>query len=286
MDMTYNDKRMTIRGLKHFSLAQILESGQTFRWCKKDGGFAGVALGRAVYAVQDGDVLTLHGVDESCGDAFVRYFDLGRDYGAIKALWTYDDFLCAGMAYAHGMRVLRQPPFETLISFIISANNNIKRITGIVERLCQRFGQPVGGGFAFPTADVLASLDEADVTACGAGYRAKHIIGAAKMVADGFDLDAAADMPYAMARSALTALPGVGPKVAECVALYALGFMQAFPADVWMRRVLCEVYGYDGKNDRQLCAFIDEKFGAYAGIAQQYMFHYARTCAGALPCRK
>ena len=98
------------------------------------------------------------------------------------------------------------------------------------------------------------------------------------MVADGFDLNAITDMPYTMARRALTALPGVGPKVAECVALYGMGFLQAFPADVWMNRVLCEVYGYGGKNDRQLRVFIDDKFGEYAGIAQQYMFHYARTC--------
>jgi N-glycosylase/DNA lyase len=276
MQITYQDNSMTVCGLQHFSLAQILCSGQTFRWRPQGDGFIGVALGQLVYAEQSGDVLALHGVDESAGAGFIRYFDLERDYGAIKT--TYEDhaFLSDSMAYAHGMRVLRQPPFETLISFIISANNNVPRIMGIVERLCCRFGLPMDGGHAFPTPDMLAALSEADVAACGAGYRARHIIGAAKMVADGFSLDAVAGMPYLEARQALTELPGVGLKVADCVALYALGFLQAFPADVWMKRVLCEVYGYCGKNDKQLRAFVDAQFGDLAGIAQQYMFHYAR----------
>ncbi len=276
MDIVYHDNCMRIHGIPHFSLAQILCSGQTFRWRPQGDGFAGVAQGRPVYAAQSGDVLTLHGVDEGTGAGFIRYFDLNRDYGAIKAQYADNAFLRDSMTFAHGMRVLRQPPFETLISFIISANNNVPRIMGIVERLCVRFGQPVGDGYAFPTPETLAALSEADVTACGAGYRARHIIGAAKMVAEGFNLDAVADMPYLAARQALTTLPGVGLKVADCVALYALGFLQAFPADVWMKRVLCEVYRYGGKNDKQLRAFVDERFGDLAGIAQQYMFHYAR----------
>ena len=167
MDITYNGNCMTIRGITDFSLAQILQSGQAFRWRPQGDGFAGVALDRVVYAAQDGDTLTLHGVDESAGTEFIRYFDLERDYGAIKATWAHDDFMCNSMAYAYGMRVLRQPPFETLISFIISANNNVKRIMGIVDRLCQRLGQPDGDSFAFPTVDILASLSEDDVMACG-----------------------------------------------------------------------------------------------------------------------
>ena len=276
MYITYDNNCMTVHDLRHFSLAHILCSGQTFRWRPQGDGFAGVALGRSVYAVQSGDVLTLHGIDESMGADFIRYFDLDRDYGAIKTAYAHDVFVHESMTFAHGMRVLRQPPFETLISFIISANNNVPRIMGIVDRLCVGFGQPIGDGYAFPSPEALAALCEADVTACGAGYRARYIIGAAKMVADGFSLDAVAELPYLEARQALTALPGVGLKVADCVALYALGFLQAFPADVWMKRVLCEVYGYSGKSDKQMRAFVDERFGDLAGIAQQYMFHYAR----------
>jgi len=282
MDITHQDNRMTIRSIEHFSLEQCLTCGQAFRWKKKDGGYAGVALGRAVFAQQDGDALILVGVDEPAGPGFIRYFDLQRDYGAIKQSFADDPFLAQGMAYAHGMRVLRQPVFETLISFIISANNNVKRITGIVNKLCRLFGDPIGDEFDFPTAERLASLDEEDLKACGAGYRARYIIDTAGMVADGFDLDGIADMDFEQARQMLTAFAGVGLKVADCVALYALGFLQAFPADVWMSRVLCGAYGYKGKNDKQMRAFVDETFGKHAGIAQQFLFHYARNNQEAL----
>jgi N-glycosylase/DNA lyase len=265
-----------ISGLSDFSLAECLTSGQTFRWQPQGAGFCGVALGRAVYAEQRGDALLLSGVGIKDADAFVRYFDLERDYGAVKAAYAGDPFLREGMGYAPGMRVLRQPHFETLISFIISANNNLRRIMGIVERLCARCGAPIEGGFDFPTPGALAALGEDALREIGAGYRARFIAAAARAVAEGFSLDDVARMPYEEARQTLAKLPGVGLKVADCVALYGMGFTQAFPADVWMRRVLCGVYGYRGKNDKQLRAFVDDTFGECAGLAQQYLFHYAR----------
>jgi N-glycosylase/DNA lyase len=229
-----------------------------------------------VYAEQQGDTLTLSGIGEGDADAFIRYFDLERDYGAIKSMYAHDPFLCEGMAYAPGMRVLNQPPFETLISFIISANNNVKRISRIIETICERYGAPLEGGYDFPSPEALACLTADELKTCGTGYRAEFISSSARAVADGFDLEAIRAMPYEQARKELTKLPGAGLKVADCVCLYALGFAQSFPADVWMRRVLCGVYGYRGKNDQSMRAFVDEKFGAYAGLAQQYLFHYAR----------
>ena len=276
MDIRYECEQLNIRNITDFSLADCLACGQAFRWRPQGNGFSGVALGRAIYAEQSGDTLTLQGVGEGDADAFTRYFDLTRDYGAVKVMYCGDPFIREGMAYAPGMRVLNQPPFETLISFIVSANNNVKRISGIVETLCARFGAPVEGGCDFPKPEVLASLSEDELKACGAGYRARYIIGAARAVADGFDLETLRSMQFEQARQELAKLPGVGLKVADCVCLYSLGFAQAFPADVWMRRVLCGVYGYGGKNDKQMRAFVDERFGAYAGLAQQYLFHYAR----------
>ena len=273
----YWRNRMIIDETEHFSLPQCLCCGQTFRWKSQDGGFFGVVLGREVFAEQSGDRITLDGVSENAGPAFVRYFDLERDYGAIKKLYANDSFLCRGMDFAHGMRVLRQPPFETLISFIVSANNNVARISRIINTMCERYGERIGRGYDFPSPDTLAALNARDLEACGAGYRAAYIVSAAKMVASGFALDALADMPYCEARQKLMTLSGVGPKVADCVALYALGFTESFPADVWMRRVLSGVYGFRGKNDAQLRAFVDRTFGATAGIAQQYLFHYARN---------
>ena len=277
MDTTYQNNTMTIHGLKHFSLEQCLTCGQAFRWRPQGTGFSGVALGRAVYAEQDGDTLVLRGVDESAGADFVRYFDLERDYGAIKETYANDAYMCKGMTYASGMRVLNQPAFETLISFIISANNNVGRISRIVDMLCERYGDRIDDGYDFPKADALALLDPCDIQACGAGYRARYIAETARMVADGFDLESLKQRPYLEARHTLTLFPGVGTKVADCVALYSLGFAEAFPADVWMKRVLHKLYQYEGKNDKQMRCFIDEKFGAHAGIAQQYLFHYARS---------
>lgn len=276
MEIARHENGIIITGISDFSLVECLTSGQTFRWQPRGAGFFGVALGRAVYAEQRGDALVLTGVGTEDAGAFVRYFDFERDYGAIKASYMHDPFLCEGMGYAPGMRVLRQPHFETLISFIISANNNVKRIMGIVERLCVRCGAPIEGGFDFPTPEALAALGEEALRDCGAGYRARYIVEAARAVAEGFSLDEVARMPYEQARQALVKLPGVGLKVADCAALYSMGFTRSFPADVWMRRVLCGVYGYRGKNDKQLRAFVDERFGEYAGLAQQYLFHYAR----------
>ena len=276
MELQYDHGQLIIRGITDFSLSQCLTSGQVFRWKLRGEGFSGVTLGRAVYAEQQGDTLILQGVGEEEADAFIDYFDLRRDYGAVKAMYAADPFLREGMEYAPGMRVLKQPPFETLISFIISANNNVKRIMGIIETLCATYGTPIEGGYNFPTPEALAALSEDALKGCGAGYRARYIIGTARTIAEGFDLDAVSRMPFEQVRQALAKLPGVGLKVADCVALYSLGFAQAFPADVWMRRVLCGVYGYSGKNDKEMRAFVDEKFGALAGLAQQYLFHYAR----------
>ena len=276
MDITFGSDSVTFDNLTAFSLPQCLCCGQTFRWKPKDSGFFGIALGRAVYAEQNGQRLTLHGVPRRAAADFARYFDLERDYAAIQQSYINDPFLTEGIRYAQGLRVLRQPYFETLISFIISANNNVGRISRIVETLCERYGEPVTGGFDFPRPERLAALTTDELKTCGTGYRAGYIIGTAKMVCEGFDLNGVAAMPYEQAREALTALPGVGLKVADCVALYGMGFLSAFPLDVWMKRVICGVYHYSGKNDNDLRRFVDTTFGEHAGIAQQYLFHYAR----------
>jgi N-glycosylase/DNA lyase len=276
MNVSFDSGQLTISSISDFSLEQCLCCGQAFRWKTEGEGFRAVALGRSVYAEQHGDTLALQGVDEYAAGDFIRYFDLKRDYGAIKEAYAADPFLRGGMEYAGGIRVLRQPPFETLISFIISQNNNVKRISGIIERLCERYGEPLGGGYDFPVPEALARCCPKDFEELGAGYRASYIAGAASMVAQGFDLEGLASLPYEQAREMLQTLPGVGPKVADCVALYSLGFTQAFPADVWMKRVLKCVYGFSG-NDKQMRAFVDKKFGLNAGLAQQYLFHYARN---------
>ena len=275
MNIEYANGNMYINDVQDFDLSQILQCGQSFRWKQATDGFDGVALSKKVRAEQNGDSVIIYGAEQ--GEGWEEYFDLGRDYSAIKKQYSKDKYLNEGMSFAQGIRVLNQPLFETLISFIISANNNVKRIMGIVERISEKYGERIGeDAYDFPTAAALANADEEGLKQCGAGYRAPYIIKTARMIESGFPLGSLKTMPYEQARLTLTELCGVGMKVADCVCLYSLGFSQAFPHDVWMNKVLCGVYGYKGKNDKDMRAFVDTQFGENAGIAQQYLFHYAR----------
>jgi N-glycosylase/DNA lyase len=270
-----------IQNLEHFDPETTLFSGQAFRWRKEGGAYRGVAHAKVVeLSVKDGEALLYPVTEAEYRRIWEHYFDLKRDYGALMGDFKGDAILRDGMDFASGMRVLNQEPFETLISFIISANNNIARITGIVERLSGRFGERLEYGgkeyFAFPEPEALANAAPGEIAACGAGYRAPYIQDAARAVAGGFDLAAVRQLPYEEAKARLGTLKGVGPKVADCILLYSLGFAEAFPLDVWMKRVVYNLYGFREKSEKELRAFIAEKFGKNAGIAQQYLFHYTR----------
>lgn len=257
-------------------LSKTLFCGQAFRWERREEGYFGVARSRALSVEESREGVLLRGVDRQEYEAMWRdYFDLSRDYDAVNARYLSDPVLKQGMEYASGIRVLNQEPFETLISFIISANNNIGRITGIIKRLCALAGEEIAREvYAFPDACAIARLSESDLTGIGAGYRAPYILKSARMAAEGCDISALSALPYEEAIERLLRFPGVGRKVADCVALFSLGFTQAFPLDVWMKRVLAELYGVSEAGEVRRC--IDERFGEYAGIAQQYLFYYAR----------
>jgi len=266
----------------HINLHNTLQSGQAFRWRANDEGFFGVVNGHLITAKNDRADLIF---EDMGADFFTQhmahYFDLVTDYQAVLNGFGDDDILKASLSFAPGIRVLNQDPFETLISFIISANNNLPRIQSIVQRISVQFGQTFQAKgerwFAFPTPERLGEASEQALLNCGAGYRARYIIGAASMVNQGFSLEALKKTPYLDARKALTALPGVGTKVADCVLLYALGFKQAFPMDVWVKRVVHEIYGFESQKDEDVRAFAKKHFGAYAGIAQQYLFYYVKA---------
>jgi len=281
MRITYSDGGATLHGACDFNAEHTFECGQCFRFERTENGYEGVALGGylRVEKAEDG-VFIYPCTPEEYEGKWRNYFDFDRDYGC---LFTEGDAACGALGEslkcARGLRILNQPPFETLISFIISANNNVGRIRGIIRRLCERYGGTLNFEgrtfYDFPTPAALAGAEESGIAACGAGYRAPYIKNAARAVADGFDLAALRDMPYGDAKRALMALPGVGPKVADCVLLFALGHTRAFPADVWIKRALKDHYGFKG-NDRQTAAFALERFGAHAGIAQQYLFYWIK----------
>ena len=265
------------------SLEASCRCGQCFRWRPGAGGcWQGIVQGRAVTAKTEGGQLFLAPARPEEGEFWGDYFDLGRDYRALEARMAADARLRPALPAGHGIHIFHQEPFETLISFIISANNNIPRIQGIIERLCARWGEKIGpDAYAFPAPQALASRRESELREIGAGYRAPFILGSARRILEGFDLEHLRQATLEETRRALRTLPGVGPKVADCVALFGLGHMEAFPMDVWMKRAMRQLFfqGAAAPTEKELRHVLSE-LGTEAGIIQQYIFHYARKNAG------
>ena len=254
----------------------LLESGQVFHWAATERGICGVSGGRfARLEERDG------GYALRCeeGDrAFWRnYFDLGRDYGALLGACAHP-LAARAVSLLPGLRVLNQPPWEALVAFILSANNNVARIRRLVLGLCGALGEPAGdsGMKGFPTPERLAEAGEAALRNLGCGYRAPYLIGAARMVADGFPLDSLRGLPYEEALKLLVQLPGVGEKVADCALLFGCGHASAFPVDVWVERLMRGWFRVEAKNRREIGAAGRAMFGPEAGRLQQYLFHCAR----------
>lgn len=270
-----------LSGVKHFNIVDTFECGQCFRWDRQeDGSYIGVAKGRVLSISQQGTDVFLRGATiEDYKTIWERYFDLARDYGKIQKVLSCDKVLKRAIEFGGGIRILAQDPFEVLISFIISANNHIPRIKQIIFRLCESYGEPIEFEgrryYSFPTPETIAELSLEDLKILRAGYRDKYILEAAKMVASGsLDLGKLYSMPYHKAKAELMKVKGVGEKVANCILLYGFGRHEAFPVDVWVRRMAAQYYGACSKADidRVLC----ERFGLFGGFAQQYLFYYAR----------
>ena len=256
---------------------ETFASGQTFAFAPNGGGYWGVVDNRPAWADDGQKLIRCRAEDE----AFWRgYFEPDKDYSDILAPFLESDPALAACVKAFaGIRILRQPVWEALCAFIISANNHQRRIESIYRKLSARFGrQIIWGGrsfYGFPSPEALAGADEQALRESGLGYRAPYMATTAGMVAAGFSLDLDA-MEYGDALKHLTKLSGVGEKVADCVLLFASRHTVAFPVDVWMERVLKAHYGFEGsraamKKEAQL------RFGDYAGLLQQYLFHGART---------
>ncbi len=265
------DNGIKISGVNDLDLAQTLDCGQSFRWIEQeDGSFKGVAYGRYVTVKLCGsDLYIYNATKEDFKNIWFNYFDFGLDYGKIRdEISKIHPVLNEAAKYAPGIRILRQEPYETLCTFIISQNNNIKRIKGIVQRLCENFGNEIEENiFAFPTAEKIAELTENDLAVLRAGFRNRYIIDAAQKVAGGdVDLEKCRTADYEDARKELMKITGVGVKVADCTLLFGMHRIEAFPIDVWMKRAMEKLFpGMNG-----------DDFGRYAGIAQQYIFHYSR----------
>ncbi len=260
------------------NLERTFQCGQAFRWAlTDDGGCVGVAGRYRVTVRVTADGLTITPCDEAAFEGFWRrYLDLERDYNTLEERLAADPVLTPVVAGCRGMRLLNQPVWECLTSFLLSSNNNVRRISGIVERLCASLGEDCDGWYAFPTPRAMLEAGEEALRACGAGYRAAYLWRAAREVCAGFPVEELPRMGYGRAKEQLMTLHGVGEKVADCVLLFSCGYGQAFPVDVWVARAMAKHYPQSGGTAAAQRAFALEHFGDLAGLAQQLLFHYER----------
>jgi N-glycosylase/DNA lyase len=270
-----------------YALDATMNSGQVFAWEHTRAGWTGVVRGRWVRLTATPEGLRAETALPQRDWAWLRHF-LQSDVDLASVLATFpadDEQLQSAVTACRGLRLLRQDPWECLAGFILSSTKQIVQIRQIVRGLCQRYGEPVAvpagvsEAAAFPTAQRLATLTEADLRACRMGFRAPYLLTAARRVASGeMNLAALGNLPLDAARDELLTLPGVGEKIADCVLLFAYGFPAAFPIDVWVRRALRDCY-FRGRPVRpeRLREFATRHFGSHAGYAQQYLFHHIRT---------
>lgn len=273
-------QRLTLRVRRPYHLLRTLSCGQTFRWRRDAAGATGIFRGRTVRLEQMRGVIIVEGLDSAGAASLERYLGLDQPLGPIERELARDPILRRILSQTSGIAILRQDPWECLVSFIISAFNNIPKIEMTLDRLAARFGRPVpGSGYAFPHASVLAAASERALRRCVLGYRAPYVRAVARLVSSGaFDPEAPFALPYDAARRLLLSLPGVGEKVADCVLLFAYGKGDAFPVDVWVKRAV-ERWYFRGRAqpDRRIREFARSRFGALAGYAQQHLFVAART---------
>jgi N-glycosylase/DNA lyase len=271
---------------RDYELAATLSSGQAFRWRPRDGAWEGVIGPRWVRLRQrDGGVEAETAAPVSDWTWLMDYLQSDLDLGSILLTFPNDAAMRASVAACRGLRLLRQEPWECLASFILSSTKQIVQIEQIVALLCARFGAPlaVPAGHepvhAFPSADRLAAASEAELRACKMGFRAPNLLATARRVAGGeLNLRGLQSRSVHEARAALVDLPGVGEKIANCVLLFAYGFQQAFPVDVWVRKVIRQYYfPKRPPTPQRLRRFVGTYFGPNAGYAQQYLFHFVRT---------
>ena len=284
------EQKYKIENIDSFELADIFDCGQCFRWNKQnDGSYTGVFKNNVLNVQKQRETVIFKGICNGDIEETVRdYFDLDRDYEDIKKqLSKIDENVKTSVEYGKGIRILNQDLWETIISFIISANNNIPRIKGIIERLSKAYGKEIDWNgnkyYTFPTAEELKDVSVEDFRKLGTGFRDIRLYETTHMILDGkVNLEQLQNNPNTIeVREQLLSLSGVGPKVADCILLFStLKRFEVFPIDVWVRRVMNELYiknpDENKVNKKEIEKLAKEKFGNLAGIAQQYLFYWKR----------
>ena len=275
-----------LANVEDFDVEQTLSCGQCFRWEKEvDGSFTGIAFGKVLNIKKTGEgVFLLSNSNLAEFDAIWRkYFDFDRDYGKIKSILSKDDeIMRKAVAFGGGIRLLNQDPWEILISYIISANNSIPNISRIIKKLSEKYGNVLlyrgKTYYSFPSVNQLLGENVEALKECRAGFRCKYIAAAIELAKNGqIDFAQMGKMNYEKAKQELMKIPGVGPKVADCIALFSLGKYDAYPVDVWVKRVTEDFYLKKDSKLTEIAEFAKKKFGSYAGFAQEYLFYYVRN---------
>lgn len=276
---------LILENISDFNAKHIFECGQCFRWIKEDDdSYTGVAYNRVINVRSDYEnkkVIISNTDIEDFNNIWFDYFDLDRDYGSIKKKLSLDPTLKKAIKYGEGIRILKQQPWEILISFIISANNRIPMISKSVNLLSELYGQAIFYNgktyYSFPTAKQLCKAELKDIERCRAGFRCKYINKAVNMLNDGeINLKDIRNMEIDEARAELMKIPGVGIKVADCILLFSMQKYDAYPVDVWVKRVTEYFYLECDTKLSDIHDFAQKKFGNLAGFAQEYLFYYAR----------
>lgn len=300
--MNYNivqDKnRIILKDMDDFEPKHIFECGQAFRWkLEDDNSYTTIAFNKVLNVKkEDKDIILSNTNLEDFNNIWYDYFDLGRDYGEIKKELSKDPILKEAIEYGDGIRILNQEPFETIISFIISANNQIPRIKKSIELISKYYGEKIlhcnytdtfchperseesYEYYGFPTPEKLSKINPEDLREkCKVGFRDKRIVETSKIIANKeIVLDNIFNMNRQEGKELLMTLPGVGPKVSDCILLFVFNKDDAFPVDVWVKRVMEHFYLKEDTNVKHIGEHGARIFGSLAGFAQQYLFYYAR----------
>lgn len=298
------EDKAILEEVKNFDIKQILECGQCFRWDKiSDTDYIVVAFGRVIEITQKGNEVTIHNTnEEDFNNIWLHYFDLETNYDEIKDNLSKDEILRESIKYGYGIRILNQDPFEMLISFIISARNSIPSIKKTVKKICEKWGDKIvykgNEYYTFPTPEQISSATLEEIQETGASFRSKYIVDTIKKVNEAlevkkdyeankenyderpeildYDLEYIKNLNDDECHIALQKFMGVGAKVADCIMLFSMKKKSAFPVDVWVKRAMIHFYVAPDVSLNKMRIFARNKFGKYSGMAQQYLFYYAR----------
>ncbi len=283
MNIIQKDNKIIVHDIRDFNITHIFECGQCFRWNREeDGSYTGVVKNKVINVLQQKNTVEFNNVNTDDFDIIKNYFDFDTDYETIKNTLNTDEIMAEAIKFGEGIRILNQEEWETMVSFMISANNRIPMIKKVIENLSVSFGDYIGNYrgkeyFSFPTAERLSAAPVERILECKAGFRAPRIKEAAtRFLYEKDKIYNIKNMSYDEGLAYLKTYKGIGDKVANCILLFSMKHFDTFPVDVWVRRVMQTLYVSKETKDADIRKFAENKFGKYSGFAQQYLFYYAR----------